>query len=90
LRPATIVAGAQRRKNPAVASQAWRYVSLALRANGDGMTVLAFAPYGMHRDLLARHGEQRLGGNIAEHVGDLPGHAHRRMAEGDDRRFDNV
>jgi hypothetical protein len=24
-------------------------------------------------------------GNVAEHVGNLPGHAHRRMAEGDDR-----
>jgi len=29
--------------------------------------------------------DKRLGGNIAQHVGDLPGHAHRRMAEGDDR-----
>jgi hypothetical protein len=26
----------------------------------------------MHRDLLARHGEQGLGGNVAYHVGNLP------------------
>jgi hypothetical protein len=34
------MARAQRRKNPAVASQARRYASLALRENGDGMTTV--------------------------------------------------
>jgi hypothetical protein len=41
LRPATIVDRAQCRKNPAVASQARRYASLALKENGDGMTLVA-------------------------------------------------
>jgi hypothetical protein len=31
------------------------------------------------------YGEHCLGGNVAKHVGNLPGHGHRRMAEGDNR-----
>jgi hypothetical protein len=41
------MARAQRRKNPSVASQARRYASLALRENGDGMMVVAFALSGI-------------------------------------------